>query len=766
MEAMNSRLYSEKRRKTVSSAYTEPLERFLQAFQPNTVLLVLHVDPKVTASGWLTETRIARHLHASLMEPVCTEVWPLLENVWIISLLATGDLAHPTSSLHVHSLKHTLAERIDTEWRQETGITLESGPLPAFSLTPVAAVPSMHEMEDNISELNELLDIIVNKQLHAQFQPIVNLRDGQVFGYEALIRGPKGGTLRRPGALFRAAAKARMVSWFDLACQEQCFARAAELELRHLLFINMEAEGLAFLDMHDRPLATRARDCGLTPDSIVIEITERQAVDDFPKLMAALNHLREQGFKIAIDDAGAGYNSLHAIAEIRPDFVKIDRSLVRNLDVNGERRALLSTLVRYARNIGTHILAEGSETREELGTLIDLGVTYGQGYLMGKPHDTFRGIARETREFICNRQQQQTRLSAGRSIPVGGLARAGKVMTPDTPLASAASSFFKNPSLTSIVIAENKLGNNQDSRLTNHRTDNQTNTVADNNVRGLLMRESLEHILDMARSAHMEELLPDETVTQWMQTNFLRARQDEAVEEVARQATTRSDISLESDIVVVDSSNSYVGVLPMRVLMEAVTNVQENRNHYADPLTGLPNRVMLEQTVSDRLLERSPLAMMRIDLTGLAAYNRASGFPHGDNVIRSLAYLINQSMTATKISTNDAPAFVAHLGGDDFVVLTTPEGAIPLCEAVLQNYGREQSAFYTPEQVRSGVISLTERNGNMRQHPLMACSIAVVTNRNRRYSHLMPMLDEANLLLRQLKARSGNAYAIDRLLAS
>ena len=91
MEAMNSRLYSEKRRKTVSSAYTEPLERFLQAFQPNTVLLVLHVDPKVTASGWLTETRIARHLHASLMEPVCTEVWPLLENVWIISLLATGD---------------------------------------------------------------------------------------------------------------------------------------------------------------------------------------------------------------------------------------------------------------------------------------------------------------------------------------------------------------------------------------------------------------------------------------------------------------------------------------------------------------------------------------------------------------------------------------------------------------------------------------------------------------------------------------------------
>ncbi len=201
-------------------------------------------------------------------------------------------------------------------------------------------------MEDNISELNALLHIIVNKQLHAQFQPIVTLRDGQIFGYEALIRGPKGGMLRRPGALYRAAEKARMVSWFDLACQEQCFARAAQQGLRHHLFINMEAEGLAFMDMHERPLAARARECGLNPASIVVEITERQAVDDFPRLMHSLEKLREQGFKIAIDDAGAGYNSLHAIAELRPDFVKIDRALVRNLDVNGAHRALLSALVR------------------------------------------------------------------------------------------------------------------------------------------------------------------------------------------------------------------------------------------------------------------------------------------------------------------------------------------------------------------------------------------------------------------------------------
>ena len=677
-----------------------------------------------------------------------------------ISLEMDGDTENPVSSLHIHSLRRALVERLEAayleekaeESRQETfqednGSTSTLLPF-SFSLTPIAALRTTADMEENITELNLLLDIIVNKQLHAQFQPIVNLRDGQVLGYEALIRGPKGGTLRRPGALFRAAAKARMVSWFDLACQERCFQRAAEQRLKHLLFINMEAEGLSFLDMHDRPLAARARDCGLSPTSIVIEITERQAVDDFPRLMFALNRLRDQGFKIAVDDAGAGYSSLHAIAEIRPDFVKIDRSLVRNLDVNGERRALLSALVQYARNIGTQILGEGSETFEELGTLIDLGVPYGQGYLMGKPADTFRGVSRDVREFIQQRQRQRGQIVAGRFTLIGGLARAGKTLPPDAPLADAARSFYKNPSQTSVVIVE------------------------DGAVRGLLMRQSLEHILDMARSARMEDLLPEETVAQWMQTDFLRAYVEEPVGDVARQATTRADLSLESDIVVVDGANRYGGVVPMRVLMEAATATQENRRRYADPLTGLPNLVALEQIAEDRLTGRGPLALVRIDLTGLAAYNHAYGLPHGDDVICALSRMVQEA--ARRVDSAEVPVgnaadrqgqetFIAHLGGDDFVALTHPEKAGALCEELMQAFARQESAFYTPDHFRNGGMEIGERGGNVRRVPLLACVAAGVTNRQRRFDTLPQMQDAAEALLRLIKQQPGHTYIIDRL---
>src|SRR6185295_16220811 len=100
------------------------------------------------------------------------------------------------------------------------------------------------------------------------------------------------------------------------------------------------------------------------------------------------------GFQIAIDDVGTGYNSLLAIAELRPDFVKIDHGLVRNIDTNGTHRALLEAIVQYTRHIGTAALAEGIETREELATIIQMGIPYGQGYLMGRPADDFRGVPR------------------------------------------------------------------------------------------------------------------------------------------------------------------------------------------------------------------------------------------------------------------------------------------------------------------------------------------------------------------------------------
>ncbi len=273
------------------------------------------------------------------------------------------------------------------------------------------------------------------------------------------------------------------------------------------------------------------------------------------------------------------------------------------------------------------------------------------------------------------------------------------------------------------------------------------------------MRQSLEHILDMARSARMDDLAGGETVAQWMKTTLLCAGEEEAAVDVARQATMRGDLSLDADIVIVDTDGHCVGVLPMRVLMEAVTTQQANRSRYADPLTGLPNRVGLEQAVSKRLELREPLALARIDLAGLEFYNDAYGLPHGDNVIHALASILEEAL---HVYGGDN-GFLAHLGGDDFVVLMPPNKAAGICETVAQQFARQQSRFYAPEQTRSGVMEVAERNGSLRRAPLLSCRMAVVTTRSRRFSCLTQMLEEANALLRQMKAQAFSGIAMDRL---
>jgi EAL domain-containing protein (putative c-di-GMP-specific phosphodiesterase class I) len=117
----------------------------------------------------------------------------------------------------------------------------------------------------------------------------------------------------------------------------------------------------------------------------VIEITEHARVDNYDELTYALDNLRAHGARIAVDDAGAGYASLQHILRLRPEIIKLDLTITRNVDSDPIRRALTAALVGFAREIGASIVAEGIETADEVNTLKHLGVPSGQGYHLGYP---------------------------------------------------------------------------------------------------------------------------------------------------------------------------------------------------------------------------------------------------------------------------------------------------------------------------------------------------------------------------------------------
>jgi EAL domain-containing protein (putative c-di-GMP-specific phosphodiesterase class I) len=125
--------------------------------------------------------------------------------------------------------------------------------------------------------------------------------------------------------------------------------------------------------------------CGLPAEQIVLELTEHAQIDDYDRLLRALHPLRNRGVRLAVDDAGAGYASLRHILQVRPDLIKLDIALTRNINLDPARRALASALVAFARETSSCIIAEGVETASELKTLRSIGIEKAQGYFLGRP---------------------------------------------------------------------------------------------------------------------------------------------------------------------------------------------------------------------------------------------------------------------------------------------------------------------------------------------------------------------------------------------
>jgi diguanylate cyclase (GGDEF)-like protein len=207
------------------------------------------------------------------------------------------------------------------------------------------------------------------------FQPIVDLATGRVAGYEGLSRFPAEDG-RRPD------------EWFDLARRCGLGPLLQALALRRMVEVpGRPNRTWLSLNLDAGALATDAVQGALPEDleGIVIEITEQELPPDDEALQRILADLRSRGAKIALDDAGAGYAGLQHVVRIRPDIIKLDRSLVRGVDADGERLALIESFAAFSSRTGALLCAEGIETDEELAVLVDARVDLGQGYRLGRP---------------------------------------------------------------------------------------------------------------------------------------------------------------------------------------------------------------------------------------------------------------------------------------------------------------------------------------------------------------------------------------------
>ncbi len=229
-----------------------------------------------------------------------------------------------------------------------------------------------------------LLGVVLGGDLEFRFEPIVDLRTREAIGYEALARGPEGSELHMPRQIFGIAEEMGLLFELDCLCRRSALERAHVLPGGKKLFLNCLPTAIRDPGFRGDGLRKTLEKLQLNPSDLVLEISEKESIENFAIFREMRDSYREFGIHIAIDDAGVGYASLERIMEVSPDYLKADMALVRGIDTDPARQEVLRALQAVARRIRAEIIAEGVETEDELRVLVELGIPYAQGYLFGQ----------------------------------------------------------------------------------------------------------------------------------------------------------------------------------------------------------------------------------------------------------------------------------------------------------------------------------------------------------------------------------------------
>jgi len=252
----------------------------------------------------------------------------------------------------------------------------------------LASASSFNEQRERRRELSwseELHRIIRDAEVDVVFQPVVDLGSRSFLGHEAFVRGPSGSLFETPRAMFSMSERIGADVELDRVCSQAALKGAAEIERGGKLFLNLLVASLS--EGEDGPLDIQAAvaAAGREASDVVLEFSERLADSDPDGFVKTLRGLKEQGFPVALDDVGTGFYSRSLIEQIRPDYLKLDESLVRNIHKNLIKQELLVSLIRLAREFGSAVIAEGVESEEEAAVLLEAGAGYGQGYHFAAP---------------------------------------------------------------------------------------------------------------------------------------------------------------------------------------------------------------------------------------------------------------------------------------------------------------------------------------------------------------------------------------------
>jgi len=539
---------------------------------------------------------------------------------------------------------------------------------------------------NNPTELS--LDIIIqSKKLSVYFQPIIGNNEHLIFGYEALIRGPVDSPLHSPAALFEAARQQGRLVELELLCRELSILQFKQLNLPGKLFLNASPETLFQPDFRSGRTLNLLRRIGLDPARVVIELTEHSPLENYEIVRDALKHYKEMGFEIAMDDLGSGYSGLRMWYELRPDYVKIDRHFMCDIDSDKVKQQFVNSIKNIAQELNCKVIAEGIETENEYRTIEKMGLQFCQGYYISRPALLpLRRIPDGMFSHIII-----IKPSTNSATIVSDLLQDVYAISPSTTVEYCAKIFNQYPDLESIPVIEGK------------------------KPIGLLRRNSLTNLLF---AQYGRELSGKKSIASLVDSHVLVLESSLSMEQAS--VLISGQIGKQKALeFIITHNGEYQGVGSVIDLLKEITHLQINNARYANPLTLLPGNVPISKELDKRLQLNSSFVICYIDLDNFKPYNDHYGYEKGDQIILGLANILRQVITRSD-------DFIGHIGGDDFIMILSTNNWQAQCTKILDSFSEWVRHRYSPEHQVMGGITGEDRAGNLQSYPLLTVSIGCV----------------------------------------
>ncbi|MBN2796593.1 MAG: GGDEF domain-containing protein [Clostridia bacterium] len=575
--------------------------------------------------------------------------------------------------------------------------------------------------EINPGMVLEFQTLLQKGQITTLYQPIVDIGNGNILGYEALSRGPENSLLNSPLVLLSIAELLNKTWELERLLRIKALENATFTD-QYLLFLNVDPNVIKDQKFKSGFTKENLRKMNISPGAIVLELTERSAINHYEDFKNVLKHYTNQGYSIAIDDAGSGYSGLKTLYEVYPKYMKIDMDFIRNINSDTFKQAIVKALIETAKIANIKTIAEGIETPEELRTLIRLGVDYGQGYYIQRPKQSIESISENVLDLIWQENNLINQVNT-----------------------YSESYHYIHHVMDDVVSFDKSASCKEVYDFLNAQNGTSVCVTSGGFPLGIVTLNMINKVFGRQYGYSVYSHRPIELI---MNTQPLMVDYYLPVHAVAKKALNRSNEHLYEDIIVLKGAQ-YAGIVTMKRILDYAINYEKNYAKELNPLTSLPGNVIINRVLQGLVKSNHNASIIYADLDNFKAYNDVYGFEKGDQVIKLTASILERCVKKHAPYTT----FVGHIGGDDFIVVNNGDYEMSslLCSEIVSAFDEEIIKYFDEKDLKNNYITTVDRFNTMRKHGITSISLGGIIGSVGKFQDVQSVSAELSLMKKEAK---------------